>query len=758
MLILKQSTAVDVLIGPFLDTTDAATAETGESPTVKLSKNGQALGAKNDVTTPVHDADGYYNCELDATDTNTLGALVLSVAASGTALPVRHEFQVVDAAYYDALDGSAPLATSSQVSGIGSSTGGALNFEADTDNTGGAIKSITFVGTQTGTFANTEAEDGSYHQITHAANDFDIVYGFSVGGSRAAVEVTFHGYLSGGNDDAVIQVYDFDGATWDTISTLAGQAGTDNVTKILPLLTKHTGTGSDLGKVYVRIDGQGDDSSPVLYVDQLLVSAISSNTSIGYVAGHVWIDTGLSNTNTESFVDGTADNPVSTIAAAKTIAGNLNLAGFHILPGSSITLAASAANEEYVGKSYSIALGGQDITGAYFYQSTNLTGIGTGTNGTAFIIQECNIGTTTLAAYNFIDRSAFYDTTTFTSTGGGSADAVTISDCFSAVPGSGSPHFDFSGVTKTTQANIRRWSGGLELTLTSDCTVSVDMVSGGNLTINGTGGTVKIRGIAEGIVDNSSGAVEVDAAVPNIDQVHRGKAQAGGTNTITLAASASSTNGQYDPGAVLIVAGTGQGQMRDILGYNGTTKVAEVDKDWRTNPDATSSYVVFAKSGLKHVNEGMAQAGGASTITLNSAASGTDDIYIGQTMFLMGGTGQDQARKVTDYNGTTKVATVQRAWQTQSDSTTTYVMLPGTGASGADMADDLLDRDMSSGTDSGSASVRTVRQALRVLRNKVAISGTTMTVNKEDDSTSSWTAEVASDSSADPVTSIDPAS
>jgi len=100
---LKQSTAVDVLIGPFVDILDGAAAEVGESPAVKLSKNGQALGAKNDITTPVHDADGYYNCEFDATDTNTVGTLVATVAASATALPVRHEFQVVEEAVYDAL-------------------------------------------------------------------------------------------------------------------------------------------------------------------------------------------------------------------------------------------------------------------------------------------------------------------------------------------------------------------------------------------------------------------------------------------------------------------------------------------------------------------------------------------------------------------------------------------------------------------------------------------------------------------------------
>ncbi len=72
-------------------------------------------------------------------------------------------------------------------------------------------------------------------------------------------------------------------------------------------------------------------------------------------------------------------------------------------------------------------------------------------------------------------------------------------------------------------------------------------------------------------------------------------------------------------------------------------------------------------------------------------------------------------------------------------------------------ADALLNRDMSVGADSGSPTVRTVRQALRFLRNKWAIVGSTLTVNKEDDSTASWTATVTTDAAADPVTGSDPA-
>ena len=71
-----------------------------------------------------------------------------------------------------------------------------------------------------------------------------------------------------------------------------------------------------------------------------------------------------------------------------------------------------------------------------------------------------------------------------------------------------------------------------------------------------------------------------------------------------------------------------------------------------------------------------------------------------------------------------------------------------------EIADALLKRDMSAV--SGEAA-RSPLNALRALRNKVAISGSTMTVNKEDDSTSAWTAAVTTSASAEPITAVDPA-
>jgi hypothetical protein len=71
-------------------------------------------------------------------------------------------------------------------------------------------------------------------------------------------------------------------------------------------------------------------------------------------------------------------------------------------------------------------------------------------------------------------------------------------------------------------------------------------------------------------------------------------------------------------------------------------------------------------------------------------------------------------------------------------------------------ADALLDRDMAAGVDSGGPTHRTMRQALRLLRNKWSTSGNSLLVMKEDDATLSWTSILATTPGAPPVTGSDP--
>lgn len=108
---LRQSTDAEIALGPFVDATDGVTPETALSVTqaeVRLKKNGGAWAQKNQASSATHEEEGWYEVSLDATDTNTLGVLVVAVYVAG-ALPVWREFLVVPANVYDAVLGSDKL-------------------------------------------------------------------------------------------------------------------------------------------------------------------------------------------------------------------------------------------------------------------------------------------------------------------------------------------------------------------------------------------------------------------------------------------------------------------------------------------------------------------------------------------------------------------------------------------------------------------------------------------------------------------------
>ncbi len=88
---------------------------------------------------------------------------------------------------------------------------------------------------------------------------------------------------------------------------------------------------------------------------------------------------------------------------------------------------------------------------------------------------------------------------------------------------------------------------------------------------------------------------------------------------------------------------------------------------------------------------GLATAGAAGSVTLPATASSVTNFY--NYVIIAAGTGAGQARIVTAYNGTTKVATVDPNWATNPDTTSVVIALtvaPAAGAEVANIADQVL--------------------------------------------------------------------
>lgn len=103
---LKQSTAgQEIPLGYFLDSTDGNTEETGltiSNTDIKIWKTGATTLANKNSGDATHISNGIYYCVLDATDTNTAGAMVVFVHESG-ALSVKVDCIVYPANVYDSL-------------------------------------------------------------------------------------------------------------------------------------------------------------------------------------------------------------------------------------------------------------------------------------------------------------------------------------------------------------------------------------------------------------------------------------------------------------------------------------------------------------------------------------------------------------------------------------------------------------------------------------------------------------------------------
>lgn len=231
-----------------------------------------------------------------------------------------------------------------------------------------------------------------------------------------------------------------------------------------------------------------------------------------YFYGAVWLDTNSANTGSTFPDDGTFLNPVNTLARALTVAAAATqpLKALNVLAGSTITLASTFNGWSFLGTSYNLSLGGQDITGTLFDRGAVVTGTGTGTYP---IFQQCRMSGTTLPAC-LINEAIFVNTFTMSGTG----QYVVINGVDGDASGS-EPIFDFGSAVGSSGLALRDWAGGVQV---------ANMKTGDYLSVGGngrlviasscTGGEVRIRGTFD-VTNDGSGQTIVQTADYNATNV-----------------------------------------------------------------------------------------------------------------------------------------------------------------------------------------------------------------------------------------------
>lgn len=178
----------------------------------------------------------------------------------------------------------------------------------------------------------------------------------------------------------------------------------------------------------------------------------------------------------------------------------------------------------------------------------------------------------------------------------------------------------------------------------------------------------------------------------------------------------------------LITRGTGTGQL---LVSSGSVGLIAQTHSGATVGGLTSGVTLFANTHSGATIQGVTR--------INSSVTVADALYSAVTVRL----------DLQNYSGAT-VGAGNIAAGTYSGVTVSTGNIAQSARSL--IADDFLLRNIASGQPGG----RTVRDALRALRNKIAVGGSTVTVYTEDDATSAWTASITTTADTSHIASMDP--
>ena len=96
-----------------------------------------------------------------------------------------------------------------------------------------------------------------------------------------------------------------------------------------------------------------------------------------------------------------------------------------------------------------------------------------------------------------------------------------------------------------------------------------------------------------------------------------------------------------------------------------------------------------AETGMQSARSNTAQSATASTIVLDASASSVDDFYNDMFIYITGSPGIGQCRRIRDYVGATKTATITPNWVTNPDSSSTFAIMPMSSSWDETIADHL---------------------------------------------------------------------
>ena len=521
-----KNTAVTGFAFGLVSSSDRSDITTG-TPVGYYTLDGGSQTAIND-TSPVHEGNGLWSFDLLAAEMNgNIVALTFTHASAITVhFTIKTETKLVsalnDVAATDIVSSGAITTSSGAVGTVTAVTNqvtadmtaisgdsvAADNLELMYDGTGytdenapasraqlGALSTgsaaistiagsaVITTGTPTLTYESTAQLDGVMHEIADVANDTEFYYEFDVGGDGVPVEFVWDGYAQSNGDSYAVSAYNWVTSVWDQIGEIAGGQATTATNYIFKATTANVGAGANIG--VVRLQVTSSDGTHFA-TDRVLCSYAVVARSVGYALGSIWVDTTASNTNTENFVDGVADNPVSTWAAALTLSSQMGLNHFHIASGSSVTLTASVAGYVIEAFGVNLTLNGQSTSGALII-GCNITGNDSGINTLPATYTQCDMSDNVLGQHK-LNQCHLTANVTLAEAGDYNWDY-----CSSFVAGEGTPDVTFPA--GNAHLGVRHYSGGIEINaMAAGDVMSMEGMGQFKIAADCSGGSVTIRG------------------------------------------------------------------------------------------------------------------------------------------------------------------------------------------------------------------------------------------------------------------------